>query len=100
MEALIKRLEAIKTKVSNLKLALRTRTQELESKEKEVARLKKLIEIQNSSIKELEAKLKMKRIAEGLSSETENDSASNRDLKFKINEMIKEVDRIMTLMHQ
>jgi hypothetical protein len=100
MEALIKRLNNIKVKVSALKQALKLKSEELESREKEVARLRKLLDIQNSSIKELEHKLKMKRIAEGVSGETEEAASSNRDLKFKINEMIKEVDRIMTLMHQ
>jgi 2-keto-4-pentenoate hydratase/2-oxohepta-3-ene-1,7-dioic acid hydratase in catechol pathway len=41
----------------------------------------------------------MKRLADEVNSE-EHESGSNRDLKFKINEMIKEVDKIISLMHQ
>lgn len=100
MEALIKRLNNIKLKVSAMKQALKMKSEELEIREKEVARLRKLLDIQNSTIKELEHKLKMKRLAEGVSGEGDEDTGSNRDLKFKINEMIKEVDKIMTLMHQ
>lgn len=100
MEAIIKRLQAIKASVSSLKKRLEQKDSELESKEKEILRLRRLLDIQNSSIKELEQKLKIKRIADGLSGSDSEDNASNRDLKFKINEMIKEVDRIMTLIHQ
>lgn len=65
-------------------------------KDKEVERLKKIIDIQNSSIKELELKLKIKRIADSVNTE----QSGNRDLKFKINDMIGEVDKIISLLHQ
>ncbi|MCC6818453.1 MAG: hypothetical protein IT245_06155 [Bacteroidia bacterium] len=83
-----------------MKKHLRAKNSELEEKNKEIVRLRRLLDIQNSSIKELESKLKMKRLAEGVSGDSDDDNSSNRDLKFKINEMIKEVDRITTLLHQ
>jgi hypothetical protein len=97
MEELIARLESIVKKVEDLKLHNHSLTEQNLKKEKEIGRLKQLLDIQNHSIKEMENRLKIKRIAEGLNGE---ESESNRDLKFKINEMIKEVDKIMSLMHQ
>ncbi len=99
MEALIKRLQEVKQAILGLKEENVQLNSALEKREKEINRLKKLLEIQNSSIKDLEQKLKMKRMADELNGE-EAENGSNRDLKFKINEMIKEVDKIITLMHQ
>ncbi|MFM6983962.1 MAG: hypothetical protein ACKOXF_07505 [Chitinophagaceae bacterium] len=99
MEAFIKRLRDIKEAILGLKEENEQLKTALEKREKEINRLKKLLEIQNSSIKDLEQKLKMKRLADELSNE-EAESSTNRDLKFKINEMIKEVDKIISLMHQ
>lgn len=99
MEALIKRLQEVKQAILGLKEENAQLNSALEKREKEINRLKKLLEIQNSSIKDLEQKLKMKRMADELNGE-EAESGSNRDLKFKINEMIKEVDKIISLMHQ
>jgi hypothetical protein len=99
MEALIKRLQDVKQAILELKEENAGMTEALAEKDKEVARLRRLLDIQNSSIKDLEHKLKMKRLADEVNSE-EHESGSNRDLKFKINEMIKEVDKIISLMHQ
>ncbi len=99
MEAFIKRLRDVKEAILGLKEENEQLNSALEKREKEINRLKKLLEIQNSSIKDLEQKLKMKRLADELSSE-DTESSTNRDLKFKINEMIKEVDKIISLMHQ
>lgn len=99
MEAIIRRLQEVKQAILGLKKENAALNGELQQKEKEIKRLKKLLDIQNSSIKDLEQKLKMKRLAEELNQKGE-ESGSNRDLKFKINEMIKEVDKIISLMHQ
>ncbi len=103
METLVKRLQEIKDEI----LRLKSENEDLRSahgkKEKEIARLRQLIDIQNNSINQLDQKLKIKRIADGVSgSETDNtvESGSNRDLKFKINEMIREVDKIISLLHR
>lgn len=97
MEDLLARLEIIVKKVEELKADNRVMAEQNLKKEKEIGRLKQLLDIQNHSIKEMENKLKIKRIADGLNGQ---ESESSRDLKFKINEMIKEVDKIMNLMHQ
>ncbi len=99
MEQFIKRLQDIKQSILDLKQEKTAIEESLSKKDKEIGRLKKLLEIQNSTIKDLENKLKMKRIADEMNG-AEEESGSNRDLKFKINEMIKEVDKIISLMHQ
>lgn len=98
MEQLIERLKNIKTEVQLLKTVNDDLKQSIEFKDKEIMRLKQLLEIQNSSLREMEQKMKIKRIAEGASGES--DGESSRDLKFKINEMLKEVDKVMSLIHQ
>ena len=76
---------------------LAQRLQEIKS---EIIRLKKaneeIVLAQSKKSKELESKLKIKRIADSVNDEQGN----NRDLKFKINDMIGEVDKIISLMHQ
>jgi hypothetical protein len=96
MEHLAQRLQEIKLEIIRLKKANEEIVLAQTKKNKEVERLKKIIEIQNSSIKELELKLKIKRIADSFNV----DQANNRDLKFKINDMIGEVDKIISLLHQ
>jgi hypothetical protein len=96
MEHLAQRLQEIKSEIIRLKKANEDIVLAQTKKNKEVERLKKIIEIQNSSIKELELKLKIKRIADSFNV----DQANNRDLKFKINDMIGEVDKIISLLHQ
>ena len=96
MEHLAQRLQEIKSEIIRLKKANEEIVLAKSKKSKELERLKRIIEIQNSSIKELESKLKIKRIADSVNDEQGN----NRDLKFKINDMIGEVDKIISLMHQ
>jgi predicted mannosyl-3-phosphoglycerate phosphatase (HAD superfamily) len=96
MEHLAHRLQEIKSEIIRLKKANEEIVLAESKKSKELERLKRIIEIQNSSIKELELKLKIKRIADSVNDEQGN----NRDLKFKINDMIGEVDKIISLMHQ
>lgn len=101
MENLVKRLQDIKEQILQLKKENEELNQTRSQKDKEITRLKQIIDIQNSSIRQLEQKLKIKRIADGVSEESDgNEHNSNRDLKFKINEMISEVDKIMTLIHR
>ncbi len=101
MEELLKRLQDIKEQVLLLKSQNTALAEEQDKKNREIQRLKQLVDIQNSSLKQMEQKLKIKRIADGVTTDSDElDSNSSRELKFKINEMIKEVDKIMTLMHQ
>ncbi len=101
MENLLKRLQEIKTQVLQLKTENSERAIVISKKDKELLRLRQLIDIQNSTIKQLEQKLKIKRIADGVSEDAgSEESSNNRDLKFKINEMIREVDKIISLIHR
>jgi len=97
MEELVQRLQQIKLQVDEILTEKNELKTNLKKKESEIQRLKQLIDIQNTSIREMEAKLKIKRIAEGASG-VENEQT--RDLKFKINDMIKEIEHVMQLMHQ
>ena len=97
MEQIVYRIQAIKVKVQALQQEQMQLQSELSQRNKDVERLKRLIDIQNSTIKQLEQKLKTKRIADGVQSD---EPSNNRDLKFKINEMIGEIDKIIALLHQ
>lgn len=100
MEELIKRLRMIKVQAEQLLARNSEMSARIVEKDREIARLKQLLEIQNNTLRELEDKLKVKRIAEEAGSEIHAHSGKNRDLKFKINEMIREVDKVIALLHQ
>ena len=80
MEHLAQRLQEIKSEIIRLKKANEEIVLAESKKSKELERLKRIIEIQNSSIKELELKLKIKRIADSVNDEQGN----NRDLKLML----------------
>lgn len=98
MEELLQRLQAVKEEVLRLKTKSAELQKQADKAEKDKQRLRQLLEIQNNSIRQMEQKLKVKRIAEGVSGN--EDGESNRELKFKINDIIREVDRVISLMHQ
>jgi hypothetical protein len=102
MEAIIQRLETIKLKIASIHSNNSELSSIIKQKNKEIERLKKLIEIQNNTIKEQEYKLKIKNIAEQALSNDDDASQSikRRELKFKINEMLKELDKLSHLIHQ
>jgi hypothetical protein len=102
MEAIIQRLETIKSKIESIQSNNTELSAIIKQKNKEIERLKKLIEIQNNTIKDQEYKLKVKSIAEqALSNDNElSHSLKKRELKFKINEMLKELDKLSHLIHQ
>ena len=60
-----------------------------------VNELEKLLILQRETIKDLEEKNKMLKIANSLSSDSEDKKA----LKLKINEFIREIDRSMSLLN-
>ena len=103
MKELIERLSAIKTDLIQLKSEHKQLKEKEKIQGKEIQKLKKLLDIQNNSIRKLEQKLKIKRIADEISDsgiDGENEIKSNKDLKFKISEMIREVDKVISLLHQ
>ena len=102
MEAIIQRLETIKLKIASIHSNNSELSAIIKQKNKEIERLKKLIEIQNNTIKEQEYKLKIKNMAEQALSNDDDASQSikRRELKFKINEMLKELDKLSPLIHQ
>jgi hypothetical protein len=102
MEAIIQRLETIKLKIVSIHNNNSELSAIIKQKNKEIERLKKLIEIQNNTIKEQEYKLKIKNIAEQALSNDDDSSQSikRKELKFKINEMLKELDKLSHLIHQ
>ena len=59
MEAIIQRLETIKLKIASIHSSNSELSSIIKQKNKEIERLKKLIEIQNNTIKEQEYKLKV-----------------------------------------
>ncbi len=100
MENLLARLVKVKDKISVLKKQNESLTGELKKSVNTIARLNKLIEIQNNTIKQQEQQLKLKRIANQLDSGQELPPNESRELKLKINEIIKEVDKVMATIHQ
>ncbi len=100
MEKLIARLARIKDKIAALRLQQQKLTQELKKAENTNQRLKQLIEIQNNTIKQQEQQLKIKRIAEQVEAQGTLPPNESRALKSKINEIIREVDKVIATLHQ
>ncbi|MES2616343.1 MAG: hypothetical protein V4613_00605 [Bacteroidota bacterium] len=100
MEELIKRLQLIHDKVNALKLENKQLKSELTKSEKQLQRLKQIIDIQNSTLQQQEQQLKIKTIATQLVNDQPLSPNESRALKQKINEMIKEVDKVIALIHE
>ncbi|MDI1235763.1 MAG: hypothetical protein PSX81_15910 [bacterium] len=100
MDQLLSRLAKIKDKVKALKSQNERLLLEQKKTEQTITRLQKLIEIQNNSIQKLEQQLKIKRIADQVGAGESLSPNENRELKYKINEIIKEVDKVIALIHE
>ncbi len=100
MEELIKRLQLIHDKVNALKLENKQLKSEITKSEKQLLRLKQIIDIQNSTLQQQEQQLKIKTIATQLVNDQPLSPNESRALKQKINEMIKEVDKVIALIHE
>lgn len=100
MEQLLGRLAKIKDKVKALKSQNEKLMLEQKRMEQTIERLQKLVEIQNNSIRQFEQQLKIKRIADQLVSTDSLSANESRELKYKINEIIKEVDKVIALIHE
>lgn len=98
---IVNKLEEIKKKLKQLKGQNNDQRNLIEKQKTEIERLQKLIEIQNISLKNQDQKLKIKEIVEAvLNPDLDRDSNKKRALKHKLNEMIKEVDKIINLVQQ
>ena len=100
MEKLLSRLLRIREKIGLLKLQNQNLSGELKKAEQTIARLKRLTEIQNNTIAQQEQQLKIKRMATQLEAGEKLSPNESRELKYKINEMIKEVDKVIANIHQ
>ncbi len=100
MDQLVNRLLKIKEKILALKVQNKKLLEENKKFESTIKRLTQLIEIQNNSIKKMEQQLKIKRIADQLGSDSKLSPNESRELKYKINEIIKEVDKVIAQIHE
>lgn len=100
MDQLLGRLAKIKEKVKALKSQNEKLLLEQKKSEHSIERLQKLVEIQNNTIRQLEQQLKIKKIADQMGSNESLSPNENRALKYKINEIIKEVDKVIALIHE
>lgn len=100
MERIVARLKKIQDRISVLKTQNGQLQSDLKQAEDTIARLRQLMEIQNNTIRQQEQELKIKRLADQLESGEPLTPNESRSLKYKINEIIKEVDKVMGLIHQ
>ncbi len=100
MEQLLLRLAKVKNQIKSLKSQKELLLIENKKALGHIERLQKLVEIQNNSIRQLEQQLKVKRIADQMGNTETLSANENRALKYKINEIIKEVDKVIALIHQ
>lgn len=101
MQELLSRLGMIQKKLHQLIEEKKTIAQTNKDLKRENERLQRIVSIQNETIKMQEQKLKVKEIIEAtLNPDQELSSNKKRELKHKINEMIKEVDYLINQIYQ
>ncbi len=100
IDEILNKINSIQKKSNSLKK--KSEQLELDNKDLifQISKTKKLLEIQNNTIKELENKLKTKLLAETLSNHEKISSNDSRKIKLKINEMIKEIDLVISQLNQ
>ena len=95
-EALKQRLGEIRTKVENLlgeNMRLRT---EVQARAERVAELEELLDQQKNTVSEITEQNKMIKLAKNLSLT----GSDNFDVKIKINEVVREIDRCIDLLNE
>lgn len=100
MEKLVARLVRIREKIAALKLQNQQLRKDLKKADDTIERLRQLIEIQNNTIKKQEQELKVKKIAAQMEGGDTLSPNESRALKSKINEIIREVDKVIATLHQ
>jgi regulator of replication initiation timing len=96
MEAMEQRLAAIRVKVERLLEENRAMKTDYESMQGRVAEFEKTIELQKNTIAELTERNKMIKLAKNLSLS----GSDSFDIKIKINEMVREIDRCIDLLNE
>lgn len=96
MEAMEHRLAAIRAKVERLLQENSAMKADYESMQSRVAEFEKTIELQKNTIAELTERNKMIKLAKNLSLS----GSDSFDIKIKINEMVREIDRCIDLLNE
>lgn len=88
-------VNALHQKVERLVLAYQNEKRETEKLGNEVADLKRKLDEQKKTIQDLEDKYKVIKLAKSISGE----NGEAKDLKLKINELVREIDKCMALLN-
>jgi regulator of replication initiation timing len=96
METMEQRLALIRSKVEKLLEENRTAKSEYEAMRSRIAEYEKTIELQKNTIAELTERNKMIKLAKNLSLS----GSDSFDIKIKINEMVREIDRCIDLLNE
>ena len=89
-------LTRIKSKVKGLMDSNTQLSIQKENLENEIVQLTSVIEQQKTELESFDEKVKMLKMAKSL----EGDSESNKEMKLKINELVREIDKCIALLNK
>ncbi len=95
MDDILPVVDGLETKVKKLSNAYIEGRTEINKLKRELNELKETIENQKKTISDLEEKYKVVKLAKSISSE----NGESRELKYKINELVREIDKCMALLN-
>lgn len=88
-------VDGLETKVKKLSDAYVSGRTEIKKLKGELNELKETVENQKKTISDLEEKYKVVKLAKSISGE----NGESRELKYKINELVREIDKCMALLN-
>lgn len=93
------RLQVLKSKIKDFAQAYKENLSRIHSLEKENTNLKAELENEQLRIAELEEKLKVSKLAVQVREGQSEDDTASKELKNKLNEYIKEIDKCVALLN-
>lgn len=90
-------LTSLQSKIEKLIHLHKKAKEDLAKVQREKEELNQVISDKDARIAELEEKIKILRLAKSLTSENEN---STTDIKYKINELVREIDKSIALLNR
>lgn len=95
MDDILPVVDGLETKVRKLSDAYIEGKTEIKKLKGELNELKETVENQKKTISDLEEKYKVVKLAKSISGE----NGESRELKYKINELVREIDKCMALLN-
>lgn len=97
VEKLIQNNRDLETQIQSMWMEMNSLKIKLSEREEQIALNENIIQIQKNTINDLTEQNKLIKIAKEMSNES---SSNNHDLKIKINELVRDIDRCIDLLNE